>query len=443
MNDDASTSSPATVLAFGFKRFTKTSYLSNLDFKGGGLTVDFRFDDDLGRLHTGDPQVVLLPMEAPATLRGFTAFWQADPDAFAAVVKSVVSAISSGAAVCFYLTSGTPHPFNTEGYLESGQDLLLQAHLAGYYFLRGIGHCLSPLGRAAPLLRARRGEFEPFLSRYGSAWHSVIRLNGDNTLAQSIDVIAQLNGDSIAALACPLRRGHLFWLPMRSPSRDEECTDLARTLARCILTYVSRVVGDEPTWAQQFVFEGEAAVRKQEAEALATLEAVKPHQERFAHLRRIIWARDHALHRAVVDFLQYLGVDTEVDEQYLEDFWVKEGGSRSVICEIKAINTNVRPTSVADIVSHRAQRGYDVDFPALLVARPFASRQEVVDQQIEPNVRRRARQDNVVIVRTLDLANLYNLAARGRITVDDFLAQLHSGGGWLRAGPRGMTKVSR
>lgn len=442
MNTDASTAPPVTALAFGFKRFTDT-YLSHLDTERGGLRIDFRRDDDLRRLHENHPHVVMLPIEAPAAqpIRP-SGFWKADPNEFTSVVKSVFSAVSNAASVCFYLTSYTPDSIGASGEFDSNWHAHLQDNLAGYYFLSAIRRHLLPLGTAVPLIVPRRNEFEPFFDRFGAAWHELKR-HGEKDTPRSVDLVAQVGDGSTVAIACPARRGHLFWLPTRSPTGDDECTELAYTMARCILTYVSREIGDEPNWAQQFVFEGEVGIRKKHAEAVKTLEAIKPDQERFALLRRIIWARDHGLHRAVVDFLEALGVDTEVDERYLEDFWVKEKGSRSVICEVRATNTNVRPTSLADIVSHRAQQGHDVDFPALLVARPFASRPEVVDQQVEPNVRRRAEQDNVVILRTLDLANFYNLVARGRATVGDLLAQLHSGGGWLKVGAKGMTKLSR
>ncbi len=77
-------------------------------------------------------------------------------------------------------------------------------------------------------------------------------------------------------------------------------------------------MGEQPDWASAYTFNGEQEIRIREADATKALEAIRPEQERFEQLRRIIWARDDHLHLAVVEYLRALGVDVEVDERYLE-----------------------------------------------------------------------------------------------------------------------------
>ncbi len=44
-------------------------------------------------------------------------------------------------------------------------------------------------------------------------------------------------------------------------------------------------------------------------------------------------------------------------------------------------------------------------------------------------------------MRTLDLANVYNLIAEGKTTVADLLQEIKSGGGWLKIDDQGMKKL--
>ncbi len=62
----------------------------------------------------------------------------------------------------------------------------------------------------------------------------------------------------------------------------------------------------------------------------------------------------------------------------------REGATRAVIGEVKAFNPNISPTSVASIVSYRSQWDLADSFPALFVARPFASEPRIVDRRVEP-----------------------------------------------------------
>ena len=110
---------------------------------------------------------------------------------------------------------------------------------------------------------------------------------------------------------------------------------------------------------------------------------------------------------------------------------------------MKGVNGNVTPSDLAHVVSHRKQAGKDDDFPALFIANTFANTEKVEKRQIEPNVRQRAKADNVLVMRTLDLARFYDGMVKGLagFTLDDFWALLRSGGGWLQVDDEDATRL--
>jgi hypothetical protein len=425
------------VVVFGFERFVD---IVGLDVRRDGLRVEFNPGTSLRFLHNSDARVAILPFEHPAR-RGTGSRWTSSADDYAATVQSIRLATDKGTAVCFILSSETPHPYPLNAWakaeFDSTKDAHLQQALPGYLLLRSVAeHTPKPIGFVMPLLTARREEFGPFLDHFGATAHELVPSPGRDT-----DILAWAGENQRAAIACVMRRSFCLWLPTRLPQDADEWQELALSIARCVLTYVSKRAGEEPEWAKGYVFHGEREVRARGAEAREVLEGLEPAEDHFRWLRRVMWARDDNLHVAVVDVLRDLGIEVEVDEQYLEDFWIRKSGERSVIGEVKAFNPNIRPTNVASIVSHRSQRGLEDGFPALFVVRPFASEPRIVNRRVEPNVCRRAKADNVVVMRTLDLANVHNLIAAGKTTVADFLQDIKSGGGWLRIDEQGMKKL--
>jgi hypothetical protein len=213
------------------------------------------------------------------------------------------------------------------------------------------------------------------------------------------------------------------------------------TLSRCLFTFRSKTLRAEPDWvSDQFLWPGEDDMRQQRAQAHRTLEASTSAMEKFSRLRRILWTRDTALQADVTWFLEEMGLSVEAHEEYKEDFWLMVEGERAVVGEIKAVNGNVTPSDLAHIVSHRKQAGKPDEFPALFVANTFASMEKIDKRRIEPNVCHRAREDNVLVLRTLDLARFYEgmMKQLKGFTLDALWTQLRSGGGWLQVDAGGV-----
>ena len=108
-------------------------------------------------------------------------------------------------------------------------------------------------------------------------------------------------------------------------------------------------------------------------------------------------------------------------------------GEQGAIGEVKGINGNVKPNEVASIVSHRKEAELADNFPTIIIARTFANVDKIVDRRIEPNVCRRAKEDNVLIMRTLDLALFKRGLEEERpgFELSSVWEFLGAGGGWL------------
>ena len=83
------------------------------------------------------------------------------------------------------------------------------------------------------------------------------------------------------------------------------------------------------------------------------------------------------------------------------------------------------------------------DFPALLVINTFYGSRSLQerDQAIPDDVRRRAVEDNILIVRTLDLIRLRQKELSGFAGIKEFLESVRGGGGWYEVNDALSSKV--
>jgi hypothetical protein len=82
--------------------------------------------------------------------------------------------------------------------------------------------------------------------------------------------------------------------------------------------------------------------------------------------------------------------------------------------------------------------------PGVLVANIFRKSADLAERQRDPSseILRRARQTNVLLLRTFDLYHLLTHARAGRDAGKEIVAALGRGGGWLRATPDGIDFIT-
>jgi hypothetical protein len=103
----------------------------------------------------------------------------------------------------------------------------------------------------------------------------------------------------------------------------------------------------------------------------------------------------------------------------------------------------VTKQQIAELLVRRARAGKDEGAPALLVANTFdqAKSLEERDQAVPADVAKRAVEDHVLVMRTIDLFRLQQRAATGLPTAEPVTEALRGSGGWLEVDPSLNMKV--
>ncbi len=232
------------------------------------------------------------------------------------------------------------------------------------------------------------------------------------------------------AVAFKHERAEVFIVPIRAGGATGE-----RQATR-FFELLAPGKGSYPPYLDQLVIGPERdapeRIRKIEAE-------VKRLREKISSARRvkqILYFTDRELEVEVVRFFtKELAVPARHVGGNIEDFWlVTDTGEDWCIGEVKGPGKeNVQRPDIGALDAHRGEAGRPADFPALLVANTFHRRDTIDsrDESVHPNECRRAANDHIVVVRTLDLVRMKMLAVQGQRPQDELLAALREGGGWF------------
>ena len=359
--------------------------------------------------------------------------------------KQVTMALQQGQSIC--VLAGTLasdlYPIDSDVRLSDVYSDLTNngkepsEYIIGHRILRRFGFMPKFADRDTSEYKVKRGEFEKYLDNFaaGSVW-----VHGPSDSPE--DIICFDDHGEVAGFCLPVARGNLFFLPYLQTERLD-FRNAMTTLVSAIFTYLSKVAIEEPDWVKDFVFHSERPLLERKLELEREISALDSKLSHFQSLRSLLWQRDYALQRSVPNLFQQLGIETRQDEVYEEDFWLTAGTEDKAIAEVKSGNGNVTRQDIGQLDSHRKARQKGDDFPALLVKNTFAKVQNIKDKdkRVEPNVCQRAIDDNVLIMRTLDLVRLYDLVSQGQLQQSELTHVVLTESGWLRVDARGYEVV--
>jgi hypothetical protein len=219
-------------------------------------------------------------------------------------------------------------------------------------------------------------------------------------------------------------------LPTRSPPPEPRID--------AILTGLSSLgaASEYPSYLDDLVLDNEPELRRELESLAARRLEVETALEAARQTKRILFLSEKPLEVEVVKFLaDQLGIPARHAGGNDEDFWlIDTGGEEWCIGEVGSFASgSVDRQKVGRLDDHRKSAGKPDDFPALLVANTVHRRQSLAerDEPIAPNVRARAADDHVLIVRTLDLIRLKQLDLQGKPATDSLLDAVRAGGGWF------------
>ncbi len=362
--------------------------------------------------------------------------------------QQVLAALQKGRTVCFVAESliGFPYPDDTLIKIDDvyrffkQDDERLKSNIIGHRILRSLEASPNLHEEVTSHYQVKRGEFANYLHNFGAGSIS-FTLSGNS---EEADVICCDAKGNVAGFCLQCGRGNLLFLPyLRHSKLDFD--EAMQTLALGIVTYLSKIATEEPEWVKSFVFAQEKPLLKSKRELEAKIKDVDADLVPFKNRRAVLWQRDYALQDSVPRFLNELGIEIRQDESFEEDFWIVQGGKDVVIAEVKSMNGNIKRQDIAKLDGHRKAREKPDDFPALLVANTFATLQDVREknERIESNECKRATADHILVMRTIDLINIYELIAQERLELSRFIETLLTESGWLKVDASGCTVIKQ
>jgi hypothetical protein len=280
-------------------------------------------------------------------------------------------------------------------------------------------------------LKVRDEEFEPYMSHYGRPT-TVFELPQD--LPTERHAIAWL-GNGVVGMEIDAQ---LFFLPFESTRRTlEVATHILTLLTPAINQYRRDRIIAVPDWVDEFHFKPEEPLYLEINDLLGKLNRLESELASLKDYKAIlassgIYLRNKlvALFESVFD-LKVQCIDRE--ERFLV---VKDDDSPVALVESEGIQGGVQAASIERLARARRQHGLRDLFPAALLINNDMAVTNVGERSatsIGSDVLEAAVQQNVLIMRTIDLLFLLNHLEKSPNKKGRMVHLLTSGSGWLKA----------
>lgn len=278
-------------------------------------------------------------------------------------------------------------------------------------------------------LTTHQTDFSDFIEGFGSTRYS---FKGDFD-----KIISKTGNGEIAGFSKKIQKGNLLYLPcyisIEELGKISVLSDFLPCLLKSLSKFKLRVQYEAPKWIDDFDFTKEEPIIDEITELQNKLADKKEKLAFYSRLKEILWFRDDDLIEPIINMFKSLGLETNRDEQFKEDFWLKDN-SEEIIVEVKALNKNLRGHHISQLDGHRDRRDKPQDFPALLIVNSFnnAGSLQEKDKPISPTEIKKAVKLDVLIIRTLDLCNAFSQIEDGKLTATKLFDLLKTEHGWLR-----------
>lgn len=192
--------------------------------------------------------------------------------------------------------------------------------------------------------------------------------------------------------------------------------------------------------------EADEALVQRIQEMEADVVRLKAQLEDSKQARKILFVSGEDLRTETVRFFtESLGSPAQRATD-IGDFWLVAEAVGEAWCFGEIFESelgNVTREHLAHVMVDRAKAGKPDDFPALLVINTYFGQRSVAerDQAVPEDVRRRAAEDNILVVRTMDLLRLRQKELSGFAGIKEFLEAIRAGGGWFEVNDALSSKV--
>lgn len=284
-------------------------------------------------------------------------------------------------------------------------------------------------GGTVPNLRSRVPEFRTFIERYGTA---TIRFQPSYTDNAGQTVIA---GSDRSFCGFELRH-RIFFLPCHSPDSHQEALNMAAEAIRAVRAYRERISEEMPEWSAEFRFTNETALRNALDQKRAEIARLETELDAFLSRKGALCYRSDPLVRIVISILtSVFDLRVESEEKSIEDGRALDDEGRTIaVVEIKGVNGNFTRKDVNQVDSHRERLELSQDIPGLLIMNTGMNAESLADKDEppHPDISKKAVQDHVLLIRTLDLLGYVDLIETNKADKAQFRTTILNESGWLR-----------
>lgn len=277
-----------------------------------------------------------------------------------------------------------------------------------------------------------RDEFKSYLADYGVA-QTYFEFYGPGSQIKPICTLN--NNHNFVGL---IFNDSIFILPCHAVDKDEKSTvKLFDTVAKGIVSTLPKLAQEIPAWVDRdlmFNKEKELLLElKKQTGILSNIETAIAGYKNFKGA--LIFGSDSLVANVGYVLENFFQIKVSRIEEYKEDLKLLQDGKLIAIAEVKGVNSGVQREHINQVDSHRERQGLASDFPALLIINTKMAATSLKDKDIPVASEqiKKAVNDRVLIVRTLDLLNLIKLVETSKISIDEILKIFKNEHGWLKA----------
>jgi hypothetical protein len=346
-------------------------------------------------------------------------------DALDRRTKEMFSLTDKGGFVCFVLHQ----PLIDDDHGRTFRDTdLVKRVLHGPDFYR------EDLNSRVVDLEPAINEFERFLKSFGGA-HSVFKYFKGAREMLEIRPLARWRGSIVGMVFGT----NAIFVPSMLPTWTADIgQEYFWLLVDAVLTTLKKLRVEIPEWAKELQFHEEPGLHARKQELSESLTQIEKRLTVLDRMKRILISDSASLVADVAFVLEVgLGLLVDATEEFREDLRVlsDDRSTTVMLCEVKGVNRGVKREHINQADSHRERANLPPDFPTILIVNTgIKSARNVTekDQAVDPDQVRHAVRTHVLILRTLDLLQLANLSAAGRLTKEEIRGLLLTNVGWLR-----------
>jgi hypothetical protein len=296
-------------------------------------------------------------------------------------------------------------------------------------YAEGVGLHWASHEQGTPLVESYAPEFKDYIGRYGTGY---VQFHYDKDRSDHFRPLCERAGRVYGLVISR----DVFVLPSIIARTEDQVDQIVEAALTAVLAYRKRMSSQMPEWVNEFVFTREGELQTRLEDVYKTILDLEEQIDGYAAFKGVLCCQSEPLVKVVSDLLrQFFGIALTVDDKRIEDATLRDDqGNTLAVFEIKGVKRNFQRDDVNQVDSHRERLELSADTPGILIMNTLmgAACIKDKDQVPHPDIIKKARDDRVLLVRTLDLLRFANAVEEGGYTKEQFRQIILGGSGWLK-----------